>query len=46
MSTLAIIIVAVVAGFLALRFIAGIVKFAVLALIVLAVVYFLSQGGF
>ena len=45
MSTLLVIIVAVIAGFLALRFVAGLVKFAVLAVIVLAVIYFLSQGG-
>ena len=45
MSTLLVIIVAVIAGFLALRFVAGLMKFAVLAIIVLAVIYFLSQGG-
>ena len=45
MSSLVLIIIAVIAAFLAFRFIAGMVKFAVLALIVLAVIYFLSQGG-
>ncbi|HVF82808.1 MAG TPA: hypothetical protein VM913_01385 [Sphingomicrobium sp.] len=41
-----IILVAVVAAFLAFRFIAGLVKFAVLAVIVVAAIYFLSQGSF
>ena len=40
------ILVAIVAAFLVFRFVAGILKFAVLAAIVLAVVYFLSQGSF
>ncbi len=44
--SLVIILVALVAAFLAFRFIAGVVKFGVIALIVLAVIYFLSQGGF
>ena len=45
MSIIAI-LVAVVLAFLAFRFIAGVVKFGVLALIVVAVLYFLSRGGF
>ena len=44
--SLLVIIVALVAAFLAFRFIAGMVKFGVIALIVLALIYFLSQGGF
>ncbi len=40
------ILVAIVAAFLVFRFVAGIIKFAVLAVIVLAVIYFLSQGSF
>ena len=44
MSIIAI-LVAVVLAFLAFRFIAGVVKFGVLALIVVAVLYFLSRGG-
>ena len=43
MSVVAI-IVAVIAAFLVFRFIGGMIKFAVLALIVLAALYFLSQG--
>ena len=39
------IIVGVIAAFLALKFIKGVVKLAVLAAIVIAVIYFLS-GGF
>ena len=45
MSDIVVIILAIVAAFLAFRFIAGLVKFAVLAAIVVAVLYFLSQGG-
>ena len=45
MSDLVLIVLAVLAAFLAFRFIAGLVKFGVIALIVLAVIYFLSQGG-
>ncbi|CAA9505698.1 MAG: hypothetical protein AVDCRST_MAG09-1047 [uncultured Sphingomonas sp.] len=45
MSDLLVIILALVAAFLAFRFIAGLVKFAVLAAIVIAVIYFLSQGA-
>ena len=40
------ILVAIVAAFLVFRFVAGIIKFVVLAVIVLAVIYFLSQGSF
>jgi len=43
--SLVVIIVALIAAFLAFRFVAGLVKFGVIALIVLAVIYFLSQGG-
>jgi hypothetical protein len=39
------IIIAVIAAFLVFKFVTGIVKFAVLGLIVLAAIYFLS-GGF
>ena len=45
MTEVAVILVAVFAAFLAFRFIAGLVKFAVLAAIVIAAIYFLSQGG-
>jgi hypothetical protein len=45
MSDIVVIILALVAAFLAFRFVAGLVKFAVLAVIVVAVIYFLSQGG-
>lgn len=44
MSVVAI-LVAVVLAFLAFRLIAGVVKFGVLAVIVVAVIYFLSRGG-
>jgi hypothetical protein len=43
MSVVAI-IVAVIAAFLVFRFVTGMIKFAVLALIVVAALYFLSQG--
>ncbi len=43
--TIVAIIVAVVLAFLAFRFVAGILKFGVLALIVLAVLFFLAKGG-
>ena len=39
------IIIALVAAFLVFRFVTGMIKFAVLGLIVLAAIYFLS-GGF
>ncbi len=45
MTEVAVILVAVLAAFLAFRFVAGLVKFAVLAAIVIAAIYFLSQGG-
>ena len=44
MSVVAI-IVAVVLAFLAFRFVTGLIKFGVLALIVLAVLFFLAKGG-
>ena len=43
--SIAIIIVAIIAAFLAFRFVAGMVKFVVLAGIVIAVAYFLMNGG-
>jgi hypothetical protein len=39
------IIIAVVLAFLAFRFVTGIIKFAVIAAIVIAVAWFLMQGG-
>ncbi len=39
------IIIAVIAAFLVFRFVTGLIKFAVLGLIVLAAIYFMS-GGF
>ena len=44
MSVVAI-IVAVVLAFLAFRFVTGLIKFGVLALIAIAVIYILSRGG-
>ena len=43
--TIVAILVAVVLAFLAFKFVTGLIKFGVLALIVLAVLYVLSQGG-
>ena len=43
--SIGVIIVALIAGFLALRFIAGLVKFVVLGVIVIAVAWFLMNGG-
>ena len=43
--TIAAILVAVVLAFLAFRFVTGLTKFGVLALIVLAVLFFLAKGG-
>jgi hypothetical protein len=43
--SVAAIIVALVLAFIAWKFVAGLAKFAVLAVIVVAVLYFLSQGG-
>ncbi|MEO7276983.1 MAG: hypothetical protein ABIW33_03040 [Sphingomicrobium sp.] len=39
------IIVALVLAFISFRFIAGMVKFGVIALIVIAILYFLAKGG-
>jgi hypothetical protein len=39
------IVVAVIAAFLVFKSVKGLIKFAVLAAIVLAVLYFLSQGS-
>jgi len=43
--TIGIVLIGLIAAFLAFRFIAGLVKFAVLAVIVIAVAYFLMNGG-
>ena len=43
--TVAAILVAVVLAFLAFRFVTGLIKFGVLALIVLAVLFYLAKGG-
>jgi len=43
--TIVAILIAVVLAFLAFRFIAGTIKFGVIALIVLAVLFFLAKGG-
>ena len=43
--TIAAILVAVVLAFLAFRFVTGLIKFGVLALIVLAVLFYLAKGG-
>ena len=43
--SIGIIIIAIIAAFLAFRFIAGMVKFVVLAAIVIAVAFFLMNGG-
>ncbi len=43
--TIVAILVAVVLAFLAFRFVTGLIKFGVLALIVLAVLFFLAKGG-
>jgi hypothetical protein len=43
--TLVAIIIAVVLAFLAFRFVTGLIKFGVLALIALAVLFFLAKGG-
>jgi hypothetical protein len=44
-SSIILIIVGVIAAFLAFKFIKGVIKLAVLAAIVIAVIYFLSQGS-
>jgi hypothetical protein len=43
--TLVAILVAVGLAFLAFRFIAGMIKFGVIAIIAVAVIYFLAKGG-
>jgi len=43
--TLVAIIIAIVLAFLAFRFVTGMIKFGVIALIVLAVLFFLAKGG-
>ena len=43
--SIGVIIIALVAAFLAYRFIAGMVKFVVLAAIVIGVAWFLMNGG-
>ncbi len=43
--SIGVILVGLVAAFLAWRFVAGMVKFVVLAAIVIAVAYFLINGG-
>ena len=43
--SIAAVIIGLVLAFIAFRLIAGVAKFAVLAVIVVAVVYFLSNGG-
>ncbi len=43
--SIAAIIIGLILAFIAFRLIAGVAKFAVLAVIVVAVVYFLSNGG-
>ena len=43
--TIVAILVAVLLAFLAFRFVAGMIKFGVIALIVLAVLFFLAKGG-
>ena len=43
--TLVAIIIAIVLAFLAFSFVTGMIKFGVIALIVLAVLFFLAKGG-
>jgi len=43
--TIAAILVAVVLAFLAFKLVKGVIKFGLLALIVVAVIYFLAKGG-
>jgi hypothetical protein len=43
--TIVAILVAAVLAFLAFRFVAGMVKFGLIALIAVAVIYFLARGG-
>jgi hypothetical protein len=43
--TIAAILIAVVAAFLAFKLVKGVIKFGVLALIAVVVIYFLAKGG-
>jgi hypothetical protein len=43
--TLVAILVAVVLAFLAFRFVTGMIKFGVIAIIAVVVIYFLAKGG-
>ena len=43
--TLVGIIIAIVLAFLAFRFVTGMIKFGVIGLIVLVIIYFLAKGG-
>jgi hypothetical protein len=43
--TIAAILVAVVLAFLAFKFVKGLIKFGLLALIAVAVIYYLAKGG-
>ena len=43
--TIGAILIAVVLAFLAFKFVKGLIKFGLLALIVIAVIYFLAKGG-
>jgi|TARA_R110002012_G_scaffold48060_10_gene125534 hypothetical protein len=44
--SIATILIALVVGFIAWKLLVGLVKFGALALIAVAAIYFLSQGGF
>jgi len=44
--SIAAILIALVLAFLAFRFVTGLIKFVVIGAIVIAAIYFLSQGGF
>ena len=44
--SVAAILIALVLAFLAFRFVTGLIKFVVIGAIVIAAIYFLSQGGF
>ncbi|HXC74824.1 MAG TPA: hypothetical protein VN640_09120 [Sphingomicrobium sp.] len=43
--TIVAILFALVLGFLAFRFITGMIKFGVIAIVAVAVIYFLAKGG-
>jgi hypothetical protein len=43
--TVVAIIVAILLAFLAFRFVTGMIKFGVIAIIAVAVIYFLTKGG-